>query len=174
MGEAAWEQEGCIAPADFERRLMTIDRHARSHPRETFGSVLGCAAMSDPVSQPRRYRFPATRRLKRSRDFERVRKEGRTLRGALLTLGVLQLEKETGFKIGIVTSRRLGGAVVRNRVRRRLREIVRRRQHEMSEGVWLVIIARPPAATAKSAALEREWLRLTRRVGVLSDSCSGS
>jgi ribonuclease P protein component len=92
----------------------------------------------------------------------------------LLTLGVLQLEKETGFKIGIVTSRRLGGAVVRNRVRRRLREIVRRRQHEMSEGVWLVIIARPPAATAKSAALEREWLRLTRRVGVLSDSCSGS
>jgi len=126
--------------------------------------------MSDLTSKPRRFRFPATRRLKRSRDFERVRKEGRTVRGALLTLGVLRLEGETGFKVGIVTSRRLGGAVVRNRVRRRLREIMRRRQHEVVAGVWLVVIARPPAAGATSAMLEKEWQRLTQRAGVLADS----
>jgi len=126
--------------------------------------------MSDLTSKPRRFRFPATRRLKRSRDFERVRKEGRTVRGALLTLGVLRLEEEGGFKVGIVTSRRLGGAVVRNRVRRRLREIVRRRQHEIVAGVWLVAIARPPAAGATSAMLEKEWQRLAQRAAVLADS----
>ena len=126
--------------------------------------------MSDLTSKPRRYRFPARRRLKRSWDFERVRKEGQTVRGALLTLGVLRLEGATGFKVGIVTSRRLGGAVVRNRVRRRLREIMRRRQHEVVAGVWLVVIARPPAAGATSAMLEKEWQRLTQRAGVLADS----
>ena len=128
--------------------------------------------MSDLTSKPRRYRFPATRRLKRSRDFERVRKEGRTVRGALLTLGVLRLAGEAGFKLGIVTSRRIGGAVVRNRVRRRLREIVRRRQHEVVAGVWLVVIARPPAAGATSALLEKEWQRQAQRAGVLGDSCT--
>jgi len=128
--------------------------------------------MSDLTSKPRRYRFPATRRLKRSCDFERVRKEGRTVRGALLTLGVLRLEEEAGFKVGIVTSRRLGGAVVRNRVRRRLREIVRQRQHEVVAGVWLVVIARPPAAQATSAMLEKEWQRLAQGAGILADSCT--
>ena len=120
--------------------------------------------MSDLTSKPCRYRFPATRRLKRSRDFEQVREKGRTVRGGLLTLGVLRLEEEAGFKVGIVTSRRLGGAVVRNRVRRRLREIVRRDQHALPEGVWLVVIARPAAAQADYAALENEWRRLRERM----------
>jgi ribonuclease P protein component len=56
---------------------------------------------------------------------------------------------------------------VRNRVRRRLREIVRRHQHELLAGLWLVIVARPAAAGASSAALEEEWLRLARRASIL-------
>ena len=61
----------------------------------------------------------------------------------------------------------VGGAVVRNRVRRRLREIVRRHQHELRQGVWFVIIARYEAATASYDALEDEWLRLARRASIL-------
>ena len=128
--------------------------------------------MSDLMSKPPRYRSPATRRVKRRRDFERVRKEGRTVRGALLTLGVLPVEGENAFKVGLVTSRRLGGAVVRNRVRRRLREIVRRCQHQIVAGHWLVVIARPAAAKASSAILEKEWRRLAQRVEILGDSSS--
>jgi ribonuclease P protein component len=120
------------------------------------------------MSSAERLRFPAKRRLKLAREFERVRKEGRTVRGRLLILGALQLAEERSFRVGFVTSRRIGGAVVRNRVRRRLRESVRRRQREVIAGVWFVVIARPAAAEANSAMLEKEWEHLARRAGVLS------
>lgn len=123
--------------------------------------------MNEATGQPARFRFPASRRLKLSREFKRVREEGRTVRGGLLMFGVLTVPDEEKFRVGLVTSRRVGGAVVRNRVRRRLREIVRRNQHALASGTWLVVIARPPAATADSAALEAEWLRLAKRAQIL-------
>jgi len=89
------------------------------------------------------------------------------VRGGLLMLGVLQTESGAALRVGFVTSRRVGGAVVRNRVRRRLREIVRRHQHEVMAGLWLVVVARSAAARASSAALEEEWLRLARRASIL-------
>lgn len=123
--------------------------------------------MSDLTSDAARIRFPAARRLKLSREFERVRKEGRTVRGGLLMLGVLPVEGEKLFRVGLVTSRRVGGAVVRNRVRRRLREIVRRDQHALKDGIWLVVIAHRSAGQTDFAALEAEWLRLARRAEIL-------
>ncbi len=123
--------------------------------------------MNDLTSDAARIRFPATRRLKLSREFERVRKEGRAVRGGLLMLGVLPVEGEKMFRVGFVTSRRVGGAVTRNRVRRRLREIVRRNQHALKGGIWLVVIARPAAAQTDSAALEAEWQCLARRAEIL-------
>ncbi len=128
--------------------------------------------MSEASSNPARFQFPATRRLKLSREFKQVREEGRTVRGGLLMFGVLAVEGEGKFRVGLVTSRRLGGATVRNRVRRRLREIVRRNQHGLKGGIWLVVIARPAAAEADSAALEAEWLRLAKRAGIFSESHS--
>ena len=122
----------------------------------------------------RRDRLPARRRLRLAREFERVRSEGRTLRGALLMLGTLRVEEEERFRVGFVTSRRIGGAVVRNRVRRRLREVVRRDQHALRKGIWLVVIARPGAAGAESAALEKEWRKLAQRASVLPPSHSSS
>jgi ribonuclease P protein component len=128
--------------------------------------------MSDAPAKPLRFRFPAGRRLKSSRDFARVRTEGRMVRGALLMLGVLAVEGEIAFRVGLVTSKRIGGAVVRNRVRRRLREIVRRQQHALEKGHWLVAIARPAAAQVDFAVLEQEWSRLVKRAGLIRDSCS--
>lgn len=116
----------------------------------------------------KRFRFPAARRLKLSREFAIVRTEGRTVRGGLLLLGVLDLADGSEFRVGLVTSKRVGGAVVRNRVRRRLREIVRRYQHEVRTGVWLVLVARPVAGRATSAQLEEEWLRLAQRAGLIN------
>ena len=123
--------------------------------------------MNDLTSDAARFRFPAVRRLKVSREFERVRKEGRAVRGGLLMLGVLPVEGEKRFRVGLITSRRVGGAVARNRVRRRLREIVRRNQQALKGGIWFVVIARRSAAQTDSAALEAEWLRLAQRAGIL-------
>ncbi len=119
---------------------------------------------------PPRFRFPASRRLKETREFARVRTEGRTTRGAMMLLGALEVEEASGFRVGLVTSKRVGGAVLRNRLRRRLREIVRRHQRDLRANVWLVVVTRPAAARATSAELEAEWLKLARRAGVLSSS----
>ncbi len=123
--------------------------------------------MNDLTSDTVRFRFPAVRRLKLSREFERVRKEGRAVRGGLLMLSVLPVDGEKRFRVGLITSRRVGGAVARNRVRRRLREIVRRNQQALKGGIWFVVIARRSAAQTDSAALEAEWLRLAQRAGIL-------
>ena len=123
--------------------------------------------MNDLTRDAVRFRFPAVRRLKVSREFERVRKEGRAVRGGLLILSVLPVDGEKRFRVGLITSRRVGEAVARNRVRRRLREIVRRNQQALKGGIWFVVIARRSAVPTPSVALEAEWLRLARRAGIL-------
>ena len=112
--------------------------------------------------------FPKSRRLTRASEFERVRREGRAHHGGLLILGVLAAEEFHGFRAGFVTGRRLGSAVVRNRVRRRLREIVRNHQQEIVDAKWIVTIARVNAARASYRQLEDEWLRLAKRAFILA------
>ena len=113
------------------------------------------------------FSFPKTRRLTHRLEYESVKRNGTTQRGKLLMLNAMPLEHSGPWRAGLVTSSRLGGAVFRNRVRRRLREIVRRHQHELRQGVWFVIVARYEAATASYSALEDEWLRLARRASIL-------
>ena len=113
------------------------------------------------------FSFSKDRRLTHRSQYERVKQDGVTHRGKYLMFSVLQLENCGPWRAGFVTSRRIGGAVVRNRVRRRLREIVRRRQHELREGFWFVLVARHQAATATYSVLEHELLRLARRASIL-------
>ena len=113
------------------------------------------------------FAFPKSRRLTGSAEFEQVRKKGRVQQGRLLVLRAVAGE-DKGFRAGFITSRAIGHAVVRNRVRRRLREIVRKHQSEIVEGVWIVTIARMSAAKARYAELEAEWLRLAGRASILA------
>jgi ribonuclease P protein component len=112
--------------------------------------------------------FPKTARLVRPVEFARVKSEGIAQRGQTLVLGVLAQGDEKSFRAGFVTSKRIGGAVVRNRVRRRLRDIVRTEQGRLREGIWFVVIARPAAASASYGALKDEWLRLAERASILA------
>jgi ribonuclease P protein component len=111
--------------------------------------------------------FPKAKRLTRPTEFDRVRREGRTIRGNLISIGLLLGAGKT-FRAGFITSRKVGGAVERNRVRRQLREIVRKHQHEIIDPAWIVTIASPRAARATYRALEAEWLRLATRASILA------
>jgi ribonuclease P protein component len=112
--------------------------------------------------------FPKTRRLILTAQFARVRTEGQSVRGRLLILGFLPAERSECFRAGFVTSKRIGGAVVRSRVRRRLRDVVRTQQGRLRAGFWFVVIARPAAARASYRALKDEWLRLAERASILA------
>jgi ribonuclease P protein component len=111
------------------------------------------------------FSFPKSRRLTKASEYERVKRDGSTRRGKLLMLNVVAVENSGPCRAGFIASRRIGGAVARNRVRRRLREIVR--QHELREGFWIVLVARRDAAEANYRALEHEWLRLAKRASIL-------
>jgi ribonuclease P protein component len=85
--------------------------------------------------------------LRRRGDFEALGRLG-TARGNRLL--VLRWRRTDGpaTRIGLSTPRSLGGAVERNRVRRRLRELVRRDYPRMGSGWDLLVIARPEASRA--------------------------
>jgi len=114
------------------------------------------------------FSFPKTRRLTRTSEFDCVKERGHFERGKFMMLGALAVQNSGTSRVGFLTSRRLGGAVVRNRVRRRLREIVRKHQHDLREDFWIVLIARRDAPKASSRALEDEWLRLAKRASILA------
>ena len=90
------------------------------------------------------------------------------MRGQLLTLAFLSDAEAAPARAGFITSKRVGHAALRNRTRRRLRELFRKHQHELPAGIWIVAIASARAARSRSAALEDEWLRLLRRASILA------
>lgn len=67
---------------------------------------------------------------------------------------------------GIIVSKRVGSAVVRNKIKRRFREIYRHSLPSLLPHLWLVLIASPKAATASFEELEKEWLRLGKKFSI--------
>jgi ribonuclease P protein component len=120
------------------------------------------------MSRPDDLSFPKTKRLALPAEFARVKGQGTTQRGRLFILGALKEKDERLFRAGFITPKHIGGAVVRNRVRRRLRDIVRTAQPRLRTGLWLVIVARVPAAHATYQQLKDEWLRLAERASILA------
>ncbi len=110
-------------------------------------------------------------RLRRSYEFARVRRHGRSSSTRLLVLAILPNNLEHN-RYGFVVGKRVGKAVVRNRVRRWLREAVRTLEPHLRSGYDVVIIARGPIANPDVTYPEvLETLRsLCKRVGLVSES----
>ena len=89
--------------------------------------------------------FPRRERLTRKRDYATVFEKGRKRVGPEFICFVVRRE-DRGRKFGFAVSRKVGKAVVRNRVKRYLREIYRVHRAYLSEDIHLVFVARPPAA----------------------------
>lgn len=109
-------------------------------------------------------RIPDARRLRSVSEFARLRAEGRPIRGEHCLVVVLPVAGEPR-KVAFVASRKgVGGAVQRNRARRRLREIVRRLWPTLTrEGVWMMFIAYRSALTAPHLELAADVERLLAR-----------
>jgi ribonuclease P protein component len=102
-------------------------------------------------------------RLRKGREFRAVFDGGSSVANALAALYVLPSDRgET--RVGIAAGRRLGGAVARNRHRRRWREVLRRNAAALPAGVDLVLVSRARAASAPFAELERALLDLLGRL----------
>jgi ribonuclease P protein component len=82
-------------------------------------------------------------RLRHQRDFARLRAEGRVWRHRFLLLSVVP-NHLTHNRYGFVTSKHLGKAVERNRIRRLLREVMRHAHPYLVQGYDMAVIARDP------------------------------
>ena len=104
--------------------------------------------------------------LSRPQDFAAIQGAGSTRTHALLSARFLRTDRGT-TRFGLSTGRRLGGAVVRNRVRRRIREVLRVMAPSFQPGWDVLIIARPAIVEADHDALVGALQRILVRGGVL-------
>jgi ribonuclease P protein component len=115
---------------------------------------------------PPRLRFGRSARLKQGRDFARVRLKGERLTQGCLIANWHRLPADSASRLGVITARKVGGAVVRNRARRLLRESFRLHQNDLAVPVDLVLVARPSIADKDFAQVEKDYLTTLRRAGL--------
>lgn len=107
--------------------------------------------------------FPKRVRLLRSRDFRKVYDEGNRITGPFFAAFCLRQPEIVGPRIGFTVPRALGNAVVRNRIKRRVREAVRCQLERLSPQWSIVINPRRKALDAPLGDLQREVERLFLR-----------
>lgn len=113
-------------------------------------------------------------RLRQTKDFDRARVGGRRWTNATLACYVFARGDGGPTRIGIIVGRRTGNAVVRNRVRRRIRELVRGRYDELASGLDVILIARPASARATYAELDDGLASLLQRGWITSAAGGGA
>ena len=121
------------------------------------------------TATPKRLRLNRASRLAQSRDFARVRQQGQRLVLGCLIANWNRLPDGALPKLGVVTSKKIGGAVQRSRARRLLRESFRQHQHEFAQPVELVLVARNSIAGKKFADVEKDFLAALNRAKLLKN-----
>ena len=119
------------------------------------------------AGRSRTFRFSRSSRLKLGRDFLRAKTKGERLSSGCLIANWLLLPAGSSARLGVITSRKIGNAVVRSRARRLLRESFRLHQHELSRPVDLVLVARNSIVEKSFAQVEHDFLRALRQMQLL-------
>ena len=132
-----------------------------------------CGTGATPGGPSAALRFPRAARLRQHAAFERVYKEGRRIFSANLTVFFRSRradEGETGPRVGFTVSRAMGGAVRRNRIKRRLREAVRMNLAKLRAPVDVVINPKRTTAEAEFVSLSGEVASAFQQIGQRRDA----
>lgn len=124
---------------------------------------------SMPVSEGSVIVMQRKLRLRSRSDFSRVYKTGRSFANSQFVVYWSRNSGTECFRAGVSVSRKLGGAVVRNRMRRVVKELIRLNQEKIADRTDFIIIVRRPALEMKTQALERSLLHVLRKAGLLKD-----
>ncbi len=108
--------------------------------------------------------FSRAQRLRLARDFSRLRERGKRIEAGPFFLKVFDRKDKEGARFAIIASRKIGPAVVRNRLRRRTKECFRLLQHQLPQGVDLLFIARPALAHTSFQELYTRFSKAALRI----------
>ena len=106
--------------------------------------------------------------LKENYEFRRMYQKGASAAGGCMVI-YCRRNKLDHNRLGLTASVKLGHAVVRNRARRRLREVYRLNAHQLRASWDIILVARSRTVTASWKELNDTFLRLCRKLEVLED-----
>ena len=124
----------------------------------------GCSKM-----QKKEYSFRKIDRLKSKKSFQSVYNQGRSFVDGMSVLYVLSSQDEN-VRLGLGVGKKLGCAVVRNHIKRMMREVFRKHKAELKKGCHIVWVARRRLVQADLAAFERTFLRLAKKAAILQEA----
>jgi ribonuclease P protein component len=105
--------------------------------------------------------------LKLSSDFQRISRLGKKWVFPAFIMQALKRDDADPFRLGLTVSRKVGNAVIRNRAKRRLREVVRLSGvSESLKGVDVVLIGKTSAAERDFALMQKDFLQGLEKLGV--------
>jgi len=107
--------------------------------------------------------------LRKNRQFQAVYKTGKSYANKYLVLYVMPNKESNKPRIGLAVGKRLGGAVVRNRIKRLLREAFRLNQHSLKQGVDLIIIGRNPVVGKDFVTVNKAVVDLFGRAKLITE-----
>ena len=100
-------------------------------------------------------------RVKREKDFKAIFKEGTSFANRKFVIYRLE-NKQKHFRVGLSVSKRLGNAVTRNQIKRRIRHILQNAKGKISEDVDFVVIARNGVEALGYADMEKNLLHVLK------------
>ena len=107
-------------------------------------------------------------RLKKRYQFNYVYKSGEHFSGEHIVLYVVS-SKTKNIKVGLAVTRKIGHAVVRNRVRRRLREIIKKQVPNLKQNYNIIVVARENVINASFEKLTNEFIKLIKKANLIKD-----
>ncbi len=138
---------------EHRRRPPGIEAAARQRAQTADGQYSTETAILTRAAGSQR--LPKSKRIRKRAEFVRLGQVGRRRSGTRFVV-LTEPRRDGVSRIGITTSRRVGGAVVRNRIKRWVREFFRRHQHQLDPAQDVLVIARPGAASATYMDVKRE------------------
>ena len=122
-----------------------------------------------PAPAPR-LRLKRAMRIRQRRDFARLRQTGQRIAVGSLVLNWKELPKNSPSRMAVITTKKLGSAIIRTRARRLLRECFRLHQHDLRAPLEMVLVARRGVLGKKLAAVEADYLFALRSANLLKEA----
>ena len=156
-----------ILEPQFQQKRQGDSAQSPSGRAQALNSSLTLPRRGMASATPQPLGFARSARIKQARHFRAVREQGQRLTmGCLIANWQRAPERQSG-RLGVITSSRIGNAVVRNRARRLLRECFRLHQHSIAYPVELVLVARPSIVNKDFFGVEKDFLTTLRKAGLL-------
>lgn len=105
-------------------------------------------------------------RLAKREDFSKVYRYGKSMANRQFVLYYMEQQKIERFRLGISVSKKVGNAVVRNRLRRMIKEIVRLNKEKIKPHTDLILIARKPLVDMEYQEIEKSAIHVLSKAGL--------